>query len=112
MEARLMIRPDDVVAYVFFVVLVGASVALMAACATDGVRPVAVQVRTVEVDKPVPVPCVAASDIPAPTPTTMPAPPADVARLAAGAYVDMHHLVVENAQLRALLIQCTKGATP
>lgn len=77
-------------------------------CATLEPKPVAVQVKTVEVPKAVPVPCVDAADIPATTPTAMPDASADAARLAAGASADLHNLVAENAKLRALLISCTK----
>lgn len=81
-------------------------------CAEAAPKPVAVQVRTVEVPKLVPVPCVDAADIPAQAPTAMPDPKADAARLAAGASADLHNLVTENAKLRALLLPCTKDLTP
>jgi len=85
---------------------------LLAGCAELPRKPVAVQVRTVEVPRIVPVPCVAAADIPPRTPTAMPDARADAARKAAGAYVDMRNLVRENDELRALLTACTQGAIP
>ena len=95
-----------------FVACVVGIIVTFAGCADVPPKPVAVQVRTVEVPKAVPVPCVAAEDIPAKTPTAMPDPKADAARLAAGASADLHNLVAENDKLRALLISCTKDVTP
>lgn len=97
---------------VLIAVMLVAAITAVAGCADLAKRPVAVQVKTVEVPRVVPVPCVAAEDIPPRTPTAMPDPKADVARKAAGAYVDLHNLAAENEQLRALLIPCLKGATP
>lgn len=80
---------------------------LLAACAPLPTKPIERQVETVTVEKPVPVPCIAAADIPPKTPTVMD-PKADAARKAAAAYVDMHNLVQENDTLRALLVQCSQ----
>lgn len=93
------------------VVLVVVLLALVG-CADVAQKPVAVQVKTVEVPKAVPVPCVAPEDIPPRTPTAMPDASADAARLAAGAAADVHNLVAENDKLRALLISCTMKGTP
>jgi hypothetical protein len=97
---------------VLLAVILVALVMLFTGCAEVEKRPVAVQVKTVETVKAVPVPCVTPDDIPARAATVMPDPSADVARKAAAAYVDMRNLYTENEQLRALLIQCTKGAIP
>ena len=90
-------------------------VMLLAGCATvppGRVIPPGVEVRTVEVPKIVPVPCIKAEEIPPPTPTAMPAPDADDVRLLAGAYVDLHNVVQENDDLRKLLTQCASGIPP
>lgn len=97
---------------VLLVVIIVVFILILIGCAEVEKRPVAVQVKTVETVKTVPVPCVTPDDIPARTGTVMPDPSADVARKAAGAYVDMRNLYIENEQLRALLIQCTKGTAP
>lgn len=95
-----------------FLVAIVVGIAAMSGCATTG-KPVAVQVKTVEVVKPVPVPCVTPEEIPPRTPKVMPDPAqSDLARKVAGLYVDFKNLVAENEQLRAILTQCTKGTTP
>ena len=93
------------------VVLVIVAVSLTS-CAELERKPVAVQVKTLETVKLVPVPCVAPDDIPARAAKVMPDPTTDAARKSAGVAVDFKNLYRENEQLRALLIQCTKGATP
>jgi hypothetical protein len=96
------------------VLLVGLVVAIVAlgGCAELTQKPVAVQVKTVDAPRAIPVPCVYPTDIPPKTPTAMPEPGADAARKAAGASADLHNVVAENDKLRALLVPCTKGATP
>jgi hypothetical protein len=105
-------RVKDICFAVLLAVVLVAMVLLFAGCAEVEKRPVAVQVKTVETVKAVPVPCVTPDEIPQRSASVMPDPRSDVARKAAAAYVDMRNLYTENEQLRALLIQCTKGTTP
>jgi hypothetical protein len=95
------------------IVKLGAIVLALSGCATTPRPPVAVQVKTVEVVKAVPVPCVTPEEIPPRAAKVSPDPAkSDLARKVAGLYVDFKNLFNENEQLRALLVQCTQGGKP
>lgn len=82
------------------------AVVMLAGCATQPTLTTAV--RTVTVDRPVAVPCIAPADIPAEPATAMPDSHAGVKRLAAGASADARAEYVYAAQLRAALIACSQ----
>ena len=95
------------IAIVFIVVVLST----MGGCdATQPVRPtpVAIQVKTVDAPRVIPVPCVDAAEIPPPSETVMPPRGSDGVRKSAGAYVDMRKLATENEVLRGLLTKCTR----
>lgn len=106
--ARDVIRSCVVAAILVTVVIL---IAATTGCETVQRKPVAVEVRTIPAPTAVPVACIDPAEVPPKTPTVMPDPKADIARKAAGAYVDMRNLYLENERLRALIAQCT-GVKP
>lgn len=86
---------------------------LLAGCATDAPREVAVlsSAPSTTVQVPLGVACVDAKDVPPAPATAMPPRGSDIGREAAGASADVRALRAQNAQLRAMLLACASAPT-
>ena len=84
-------------------------VAALAGCAQNQTKPdLTTGVKTITVEKAVPVTCVDINDIPPEFVSAMPTADADVARKAAGASADVRWLASHYKEARALLEQCAE----
>jgi hypothetical protein len=83
---------------------------LLTACAADPSKPDAVRpVETVTVERPVPVPCLKASDIPArPVPTSIDTNAAGTEQLAAAAIADLRRYDLYAKEADAVMRKCAQ----